>query len=411
MKYFLVMLVLIISLSNLFSQGEVIITETNKSNPHKLSGNIFYLIDTTNDLTITQVMSSGFDNKFTQAGKSKFYYKGGYYSQWYKLSIRNLTSETQELVLSIDNPLVGDITFFSTLDADFNFSTGIQHPWNERLYSFKNYLFPIQLLPNESSTYVFKIAQQKFPTYVPISLNPKDYMQVKLSNYSFFYGIIISIMVFFTVLMLVLWWYEKSHSFIILLLLLFSIIVYNLWREGIFYQYLFSNNPTFNLSFGSFLIPLEILLLTLFVRFHFKIGKSREKIKNAFTIALILGIGFTFLQLMIHDYTFFLVGTQVMLLAFIAFSIISFVISSNTKNSYQNQFVILVLALYIDLICRIFLPFGIKGFSLLDIQLSALFMVGFFIITLSIFITRFNRSKVEILDMKTNLEYLVEKRT
>ncbi len=411
MKYFLVMLVLIIPLSNLFSQGEVIITETNKDNPFKLSGNLFYLIDTTNDLTHGQVMSSGFDNKFTQAGKSKFYYKGGHFSQWYKLSIRNLTSETQELVLSIDNPLIGDITFFSTLDTDFTFNTGIQHPWNERLYSFKNFLFPIQLLPNESSTYVFKIAQQEFPSYVPISLNSKDYIQVKLSNYSFFYGIIISIMLFFAVLMLVLWWYEKSHSFIILILLLFSLIVYNLWREGIFYQYLFSNNPTFNLSFGSFLIPLEILLLTLFVRFHFKIGKSSEKIKNVFTIAIIFGIGFTFLQLMIHDYTFFLVGTQLMLLVFIAFSIISFVISSNTKNSYQNQFVILVSVLYIDLICRIFLPFGIKGFGLLDIQLSALFMVGFFIITLSIFITRFNKAKVEVLDMKINLEHLVEKRT
>ncbi|MCK9207778.1 MAG: SpoIIE family protein phosphatase [Salinivirgaceae bacterium] len=400
----------IITVQSLLAQGEVIITESNKNQSFNLSGNLFYLIDTTDELTFSQILQPSFDNKFIQTEKSIFSYKGGSYGQWYKIRIHNSTDEKQELILSIDNPMVADITFFSSTDSLF-YHTGANHPFTQKQFLFKNQFFNIGLSPGEQGLYCFKVASQEYPSYLPISLNPKPLVLKKVRNYAFFKGFYISIFLFFVIMLFLLWKFEDNISFVFLGLFLVHWILYNLWREGIIFQYFLPNSPRVNLLFGKSLYPIGVLLLAIFIRFYFVAKRTNNLLRNSFTLYIVISSVFAILQIFIHDYLFFYFGTLTMFLILVIFSV-SILYSQNLKNlPFKSSMIAVVVVLMLEYFSRAFFNYSVKGFGFLDVQLSVFFYLVFFGIILYVFLSSISRSKNEILDIKRNLEQMVDKRT
>jgi hypothetical protein len=74
---------------NLYSQGVVYINEAQSEGLYDLTGNVFYLIDSSDQYTFDQVLSKDFESKFTQAENPVFSYLMNGTSQWYKIRIEN----------------------------------------------------------------------------------------------------------------------------------------------------------------------------------------------------------------------------------------------------------------------------------------------------------------------------------
>jgi serine phosphatase RsbU (regulator of sigma subunit)/PAS domain-containing protein len=400
----------VISLVNLFAQGVVSIDDSNTDGVFDLSGDVFYLIDTESQYSFEQVLSSEFEEKFIQAKDADFAYKNKVPTQWYKLKIDNNTSQTKELVLSIDNPLIEDITFFSSFDSAF-YHAGLVYPFKQRQVIFNNYLFRIKVLPGQKGVVCFNVKKQGIPEYLPISLMSEKTAFDKLRINAFVEGLFYCIFLIFLLVVLVLWQTEKKRSYLCLFAFILLLGFLSLWRDGYLFQFVWPNSPNLNYTMGRVIHSLLVFFLLLFINNFLKVKKTHKVLSNIVKISLVAALLFSISQFFLHQYGMFYYGYRVLLGLLLIISAWSVYGRRKDKIQYFNHYIFGISIIVVNLIVSTFILIPTYGIGFYDAQTATFATILFFLAIVHVFISKFKSSRLEVIGLNKNLEGLVVKRT
>ena len=409
LKNILIFLFLLLVWNSSSAKDIVYVDNVNEEGIFDLSGKIFYLVDSLNQYSFEQILDDNF-SKFKQSEETSFLYIGEVPTCWYKIDIQNNTNRIKQLILSINNPLIGDIVFFNTFDSNY-YHTGLLHPFNQRQIMFKNYLFKIKILPGQRGNVCLKVKSQEQSEYLPISLMDEDVVVDKMRINSFIDGTFYSVLIFTLFIIIILWSSDREKAYLFLFGLLILSLLNSLWRCGYLFQYVWPNLPVLNYNAGKIIFSFYILFLLLFEYYFLQINKSSKKLIKLAIFTILISLLFASAQFFISSYVFFYYGIRFLIILLIIITVWGIANARKIKIEYYNQYVLAVILIVLDLIIRIFLLTESFGIGFYDTQVSTFIMILFFLIINHILIYKFKNSRLEVLNLNKNLEYLVEKRT
>lgn len=110
--------------------------------------------------------------------KNRVYHGFSNQFYWLKFSLQNTTNTLQSLYFEVSNPHIDYLDFYQleTNRIALRYRTGKFLPFNKRPIDNANFVFPIKLLPNETTTYYVKIDKRSTSVNYPTTLwNQRDF--------------------------------------------------------------------------------------------------------------------------------------------------------------------------------------------------------------------------------------------
>jgi PAS domain S-box-containing protein len=392
-----------------FGQGSVIITNENSNKQFDLSGNLFYFQDNTNQLTFEEATSKDFMSKFQQSESSYFFFEPNESDHWFLINIENQTQKLQDLILSINNPRVNEIVLFSSIDSSF-FNTGLLYPFQQRPVLFKNYLFEIKLLPNQTGTICIKISNQSVPLYVPFTLFPAKVYLRNLNIYQLLTGVFYGLVLITLILIGLLWFTEKDKLYFSFLTLIVSLILYHLWRGQIIFQYFIPQMPNLNFLLGKAIYIITSISTVFFISSSFHLDKLKTRLKLIHWIMLGTGAILLLLVIIVENSNLFYISSKIYFILSIIFWVYAIVVCPEKTNKDFRAYIIATFLLLLSVAIDVVFKINIKGVSIFDEYFSKLALLVFFLLILYAFITKFRGSRLEVFQLNKNLEQNVQKR-
>lgn len=408
MKWFSGIVFLFFSLT-VFGQGSVIITDANCNQQFDLSGNLFHYEDPSNQLTFEEATSVDFMRKYMQSESSLFYFDENTNDQWFLMNIENHTQRMQDLILSVNNPRVNEIVYFSSIDSTF-FNTGLLYPFYQRPIPFKNYLFEIKLLPNQTGKVCMKVTGQSFPLYVPLTLFPAKVYLHHLNIYQLLSGVFYGLIFITLVLIGLLWFTEKDKLYFSFMVLIVSLLLLQMWRGQIIFQYFIPIFPTLNIVLGKLIYQITLIAFVYFSINSFHLSNLNKKFKLINWSVLGLGAFVLLLIILVGNDNLFYTLTKCYLVICALFWFFAVISCPNKKCQDFRAYIIATFLLLFVMSLDVVLKFNIKGFSIFDEYLSKLTLMVFFVLIMYSFITKFRNSRFEVFELNKNLEQNVQKR-
>jgi hypothetical protein len=392
-----------------FGQGTILITDNNYNKAFDLGGNIFYYIDTTSQLTFEQALSNDFFKNYRQSAGWQFNLKIKSNDHWFLIPIENLTSKPHELILSINNPNVQEIIFYSSVDSSF-YNTVLFYPFFQRQFPSKNFLFELTIPPLSNEKICIKITGQELPVHIPITLTSSKKYFEELGTYQMVNGLFSGLIVLAILMILLLWMTEKDKIYINLLMLVTNLIILLLLRNQIVFHYLFPYSPRLNWTIIQIFTLSVLLIILILMRNLFNIQNPKRYIGLYYRFVLVTGFVLILLNILFQRPLFFYYGLIAYFILTLIYGVTTF---ANHEVRSKKELVLNLVSSFI-----ILTAFGLDIFQKLDFKGNGIYddyfpktglIVCFFMITVA-FVTKFWNSRIEVFELNKNLEQKVQKR-
>ncbi|MCW9025634.1 MAG: ATP-binding protein [Gammaproteobacteria bacterium] len=225
--------------------------------------NIEYLVDPSHELTLNDVSKSEGINKYAWLpGKTRvldFGYSHSAY--WFCFTLKNTSpNKTGRFFLELNNSSIDDIQFYvpNSTGGYQHTQTGEIFPYSTRTTPHRNFVFPVEILPNTNNTYYLKIKSQQKIT-LPLSLYTEtDWQKKHLEEYSLFAA-------FFSLLSLSLvafgfqYLISRKRTYLHLFVYLFSAGLCIASISGLGSQFIYPQLPTIS----NWVFPLSLVVTAL----------------------------------------------------------------------------------------------------------------------------------------------------
>ncbi len=113
---------------------------------------------------IDEVISESFQNQFQFVDSSPEAFNFSYSKSafWLRLNIKNTTNQKKDLVFVFAYPRLRHLDFFSKSKGNIErIQSGYTIPFSERTYKSRFFVFPIDLEPNDSKVFYFRVGISK----------------------------------------------------------------------------------------------------------------------------------------------------------------------------------------------------------------------------------------------------------
>ena len=242
---------------------------------------LMYFKDVSGAITFQQISSSEFVNKFrlhTDYRNKDFVPDVAY---WVRLPIRHL-SETKKVWLLefYDQPIDKIDAYVPQEDGSYQrVQLGDAQPFNDRLFSHKNFELMLQMKSDTVMFYYFKIQSHEFADIRIAFRSTNRFIYYALNEYflfGIFYGMILIIALynFLTFLAIP----EKKYVYYIFYIL--SVALYAMSLDGIGFQYLWPKYPAFNAYATGISLYSVILWALIFTRRFLGTKVKAPKVDN-----------------------------------------------------------------------------------------------------------------------------------
>jgi len=212
---------------------------------------------------------------------------------WLAFNLLNDTSQYQELLLVLGNPLIDSIEIYDETTSSIGQVSeaktllGDNHPFNERLVEENHFLYPIKLRAGESRAIYLRV-QSTSSIQLPLTLWERNaYYESKRPQLLFegiVYGVLITVF-FYNAYMYLL---SRQSTRLHLSLLTLMVLLFIASHEGIGYSYLWPNQAWWNeRSIVVFLALCSLFLSSFFFGF-LDIGRKKD-IRNKTLMVCIYG--------------------------------------------------------------------------------------------------------------------------
>lgn len=230
--------------------------------------NLDYLEDKENKLTIYDVTSQYYQNKFKKSNvhKLNFGYTKSIY--WIKFEIQSILSEKKEIYLEYAYPPIDNVQFYELLSnkiwkiKEF----GDSFLFFQREIKIKNYIIQINILPLQNQTYYMRI-QTSGSLQIPLKLYNKNSFVEDLNHEKFIYGLYYGIMIVMIMYNTLMFFSLNDRLYIYYVLYLTSFTFFQMTLNGISFEYIWYNYPYFNSLIPFFLACSAIFVNIFSIRF------------------------------------------------------------------------------------------------------------------------------------------------
>jgi hypothetical protein len=209
---------------------------------------IEFLEDAGDKLTINQVSSAAFQNKFKV---NKDYYPKNYnnrYAYWYKIKLKFPAQlPYNSSIFEFFDQTTDAITAYlpepkGRFRAEYS---GESLQFEKRLFKHKNFEFQINDLSPGEHTYYFKIKSKNRVNVIIVYRTFKRFIYYTLSEYMI-YGLFYGMIIIFCLHNLLMFLAVKRRQYLIYVLYIISIGLYEMSVDGIAFQYLWPTLPVLN---------------------------------------------------------------------------------------------------------------------------------------------------------------------
>jgi signal transduction histidine kinase len=292
---------------------------------------------TNKDIAISEAYNSSFSFK-NRSNKFAFFDVNEDFG-FLTFSISNKTNTNQKLVIEIYNALINKIVFYEKINASFKLinESGTDFSFSSRLINNRNFLYPIQLNPNETKSYVFQFKKSKISIVVPAKIwSERAY--TKQSNLQYliiglYFGLcIISILISlytFTIL--------RKNLYILYAFYIISLGLYLSSYLGLYFQYFVYNHNYYNKYIHVFF---TVSSLALFILFALKVLNSKQhapKVTKFLISFLIVTIVIRFSEFILPKSFFIEIKSMVIRFWYMSIIVMNAIIVLLVIKSYKHQ--------------------------------------------------------------------------
>lgn len=219
---------------------------------------------------------------------------------WVKFAINNQSS-AEDLLLVIDQPAIDSITLYN-LDHNRVYESshlGKYKPFNERLISNPNYIFPIHISKGQKEVFYISISSTD-QIQLPISIGTAKAVFINDNNKNILFGIYAGIIAIMIVYNLFISFTVKDSSYIYYIIYIFFVGLTQATFQGYAFKFIWPQSPWLAIN-SSFLVPFFSGLATASFLKRFLQTKKHTPTLNR-GIDFFIGLYFLALILWIADY-------------------------------------------------------------------------------------------------------------
>ncbi len=231
--------------------------------------------DTSNELSFEEVSAVDFQSNFNPVNKSNDSTLSPDKAYWLKFKIKGEALKNKKWLLEIPTnttPLID--LYMIPSDGDMMVSkVGIDRPQNSKTIPHKNFLFDIP--SNQEEVCIYARYESYFPMFFIFSLKTNDYM-LSYSNKEYillglFYGVIFIMAIYNFLFFLI---YKEKISLFFALYATSSMFLTTA-TDGLGFQYIWPNNPTFNFFVNQSATHFYVFFLILYCATFLNLTKTK----------------------------------------------------------------------------------------------------------------------------------------
>jgi serine phosphatase RsbU (regulator of sigma subunit) len=308
---------------------EHVVSITSDKQFYNISPNTYYLVDSTNRLSIEKIINEKCPYIFKLNKQNELHNDHNYLHYWYKINLENKFQSNKNMVFELANSTIPLLRVFIKRKNNIieYRPTGNSLPFNTRDIEESHFCYQLNLLPFEKVTIYVQIEPQGDALNIPVELYDSIAFASKSNRDSLingvYYGLmLITLIISFVIIISFTLVNERTNIVFLGILLFFSL--WNADLDGLAFQYLWPSNPWIS-NFCMYTLPLiGIIFLSLFA------DEIREKkfllivlynIKMIFSLIIVFYIIYTLcfeLNLAYIHSISILLGTIMLLLTFIS---------------------------------------------------------------------------------------------
>ncbi|GHN00552.1 hypothetical protein WSM22_20410 [Cytophagales bacterium WSM2-2] len=210
-------------------------------------GDIEYLEDPTDQLTIEKISSREFENRFTSNTFYKPENKNRKSTYWFRIRIKHNSNTKKEWVAEFFDQTIDHLEFYSPLKSGGykRTVTGDEFNFDSRITWHKNFI--VQLDPfGDDEFYYYARVKSKQRADVMIVLRSQSWLLHYALDEYFFFGIFYGMILVFSFYNLLMFIAVRESHYLYYILYLVSLGLYEMSADGIGFQYLWPEWPAFN---------------------------------------------------------------------------------------------------------------------------------------------------------------------
>jgi len=208
---------------------------------------VVYLEDSHNDLTISQVKSPTFANKFKVNTEQTPVTHNPASTWWYRIRIGSDPQSKNNWILEFFDQTIDSITVYSP-DKQNNYSAtllGSSRPFAARLYQHKNFSLNISNNLGGSRVYYIRIRSHQPVNVIIVLRSISWFISYALDEY-FFFGVFYGMILVFGLYNLMMFIAMRQKQYLYYIAYNLSIGLYEMCADGIAYQYIWPSSPIWN---------------------------------------------------------------------------------------------------------------------------------------------------------------------
>ena len=225
------------------------VVAVNDKIPHYIFsyGEIEYLEDKTNVLTLKDILKPSVNSKFLLNEKytPKNYHTSSAY--WYKFKIKHAEASGKNWVLEFFDQSINDFSLFVPDHKGHYqaYQTGTAYPFNKREYQHKNFIYELSNDSDAELTYYVRIKSSQSVSAIIVLRDIRWFVKYALNEYLFF-GLFYGMVIVFSLYNLLMFFAVRQMQYLYYVLYNLSIGLYEMSIDGIAFQYLWPEWPIWN---------------------------------------------------------------------------------------------------------------------------------------------------------------------
>ncbi|MND51719.1 7TM diverse intracellular signaling [compost metagenome] len=288
-KVCLLALLLVIVKTSFVSAQNVIAINDSLNQHIFMYGDIQYTEDPSEKLTISDITSAEYNTKFISSRLLFPHNFNRNSTYWYRIKIKNNVSSQKNWVIEFFDQTIDYVKFYELQDNGTYKETefGDSFKFSQRNYHHKNYVLDLANKDNEVHTYYIKVksAQKADALFVLRSVN--WFVSYALNEY-YFFGIFYGMIIVFCFYNLMMYFAIKENHYLYYIAYLLSIAMYEMCADGIAYEYIWPNFPTWNQHTTGYSLYAASFFALLFGRKLLNLKKKAPNLDRLIIITLVL---------------------------------------------------------------------------------------------------------------------------
>ncbi len=345
--------------SNTYAQNTLILTDEQGDYP--LGLHLAILEDKNKQLTIDDVTSPEFAEKFISSQTKTLNFGNINSAYWLRFTIKNESISTTKWRLEIDTASINYIDFYMpTMSTEQTNVYKIKHtgnilPFSTRDVAHQNFVFNLHLNPKQTRTFYIRLEHSGTLVFTPTIWSLEAFSD-KVTSEQFvkglYYGIML-LMIFSNFIIYVSLW-DISYLYYLLTLIFFNLS--SLTIEGFAHWYLWADFPHWNSIARPFFISTAILFTLMFTRSFLKVNIYAPKFDRFIIILIGLQSLLTIFSLFSSYYTYFILLSLILIPFLIAMIGASFIAWRNKYHPvlyFITAWTVLLINIFILILVRI----------------------------------------------------------